>query len=97
MHVPRDRRLEDWIRELVKDKKLYLFYKSPEWLALRGEVMRDHHNECERCAERGKLTREKRGVCVHYIAKQKLGSYAKNFSFHPGKTPIQFAVFRRFL
>ena len=57
MHVPRDRRLEDWIRELARDKKLYLFYKSPEWLALRAEVMRDHHNECERCTERGKLTR----------------------------------------
>ena len=24
---------------------------------VRAEVMRDHHNECERCAERGKLTR----------------------------------------
>ena len=57
MHVPRDRRLADWIGELIRSGKLYLFYKSPEWLALRNEVMTDHHFECERCEEQGKLTR----------------------------------------
>ena len=57
MHVPSDRRLEEWIRDLMRQGKMYVFYKSPEWQALRGQVMADHHNECERCAASGKLSR----------------------------------------
>lgn len=53
MHVPTDRPLASWIRELISAGKLYLFYKSPEWLALRNEVMEDHHWECEKCARLG--------------------------------------------
>lgn len=56
MHVPTDRSLEAWLRELMGQHKLYLFYKSPEWRQLRAEVMADHHNECERCREQGRLT-----------------------------------------
>ena len=57
MHVPTDRPLASWIRELISAGKLYLFYKSPEWLALRDDVLADHHYECERCEEEGKLSR----------------------------------------
>lgn len=56
MHVPTDQRLEDWIYELMRKHKLYTFYKTPEWRALRAEVMADHHNECERCEQHGRLT-----------------------------------------
>lgn len=57
MHVPTNISLGEWIRQLIRDNKLYLFYKTPEWLALRDEIMADHHYECEDCAEKGKLTR----------------------------------------
>lgn len=43
-------RLTAWINELISKNKLYSFYKSPEWLALRGQVMADNHNECRVCA-----------------------------------------------
>lgn len=63
MHVPRDRSLADWIGELIRTDTLYKFYKTDEWLDLRAEVMGDHHNECERCEEQGKL---KKADTVHH-------------------------------
>lgn len=59
MRVPSDISLESWINELIRINKLYLFYKTPEWLSLRDEVMDDHHHECDKCAELGAW--EKRG------------------------------------
>ena len=50
MHVPSDRPLASWIRELYADDKIYVFYNSPEWKALRHEVLEDHGFECEECA-----------------------------------------------
>lgn len=61
MHVPTDRPLGSWIRELISADKLYLFYKSPEWLALRDEVMDDHHYECEKCERLGAWEKDSRG------------------------------------
>lgn len=53
MHVPKaPHALAACIRELIKQHKLYLFYKSPEWLALRDEVLREAHYECEECREK---------------------------------------------
>lgn len=57
MHVPTDRPLASWIRELESRGKLYMFYKTPEWRALKAEVMRDHGGECEMCADRGRYAR----------------------------------------
>lgn len=53
MHVPTDRSLSSWIRELEAAGQLYKFYKSPEWTALAASVMDDHHHECEDCAAKG--------------------------------------------
>ena len=55
--MPTDRPLASWIRELESQGKLYTFYKTPEWRALKAQVMRDHGNECEACAAKGKYTR----------------------------------------
>ena len=63
MHVPTDRPLGEWIRELADEGKLYAFYNSVEWKALRAEVMRDHGNECESCAARGEYVR---ATTVHH-------------------------------
>ena len=56
-HVPTDVPLGEWIRQLIRDGREYAFYKTDEWLTLRQEVIRDHHYECERCAERGRYRR----------------------------------------
>lgn len=63
MRVPSDRPLGSWISDLAANGKLYRFYKTDEWMALRAEVMEDHHFECERCAERG---RYRRADTVHH-------------------------------
>lgn len=64
MRVPTDRSLESWIRELIRDGKLYKFYKTPEFQQLRREVLEDYHNECKRCRGRGRYTRAK---VVHHV------------------------------
>lgn len=64
MHVPRDRSLASWIYELMQDGKLYKFYKSPEFRQLRAEVLRDYHQECKHCRDRGVYTRAK---VVHHV------------------------------
>lgn len=53
-----------WIRQLIHEDKLYKFYKTKDWLALRDEVMRENHYECAHCAEQGRYTR---AVMVHHI------------------------------
>lgn len=56
--------LEQWIKELIKEDKLYKFYKSQAWLLLRSEVLRDNHYECYHCMLEGKYTR---AVMVHHV------------------------------
>lgn len=58
MRVPDSMPLREWIIQLMHSGKMYLFYKTPEWLTLRAQVMADHHNECERCAELGAWTKQ---------------------------------------
>lgn len=53
MRVPMDVPLSDWVSQLERDGRLYRFYKTKEWRALRDEVMSDHHWECEACRRRG--------------------------------------------
>ena len=53
MRAPNDTPLREWIISLMHSGRMYKFYKTDDWLELRAAVMRDHHNECERCAELG--------------------------------------------
>lgn len=55
--------LARWIRELYKQGKIYKFYKTKEWVALRDRVLSDNHYECEDCLKRGIYTR---AVLVHH-------------------------------
>lgn len=64
MRCPTDRSLASWIRELIAEGRLYRFYKSQDFRELRAQVLRDYHNECKRCRDRGKYTRAK---VVHHV------------------------------
>ena len=62
--VPQDIALDAWIRELIREDKVYLFYKTDDWLELRADVMEDAHNECQHCLKEGIY---KRAEMVHHI------------------------------
>ncbi|MBU9728279.1 HNH endonuclease [Lachnospiraceae bacterium ASD4241] len=49
--------LEKYINHLLASGKLWKFYKHPEWMELRQEVLNDFHNECQDCKKRGIHTR----------------------------------------
>ena len=62
--VPQDIALDVWIRKLIREDKIYLFYKTDDWLELRDDVMRDAHYECQHCLKDGIY---KRAEMVHHI------------------------------
>lgn len=63
MKRPTDISLGTWIRRLIKQGKLYRFYKCDEWIQLRQQVLEDNHFECEDCRGCGVYTR---AYCVHH-------------------------------
>lgn len=48
---------EEWIRELIAKDELWRFYKSPEWIRLKEEILKENHYECRICKNSGKITR----------------------------------------
>ena len=64
VRIPTDIPLAAWIRQLITDNRLIVFYKSKEWIELRDEVMHDNHYECQECLKRGRYTR---ADCVHHV------------------------------
>lgn len=45
----------DFIKSLPANK-IWKFYKLKEWQALRAEVLREQHNECQVCKSKGIYT-----------------------------------------
>lgn len=64
MRIPTDISLESFIRSLIDINKLYVFYKSDDWLELRQEVLEEHNFECQECLKRGRYTK---ADCVHHV------------------------------
>lgn len=64
MRVPADKSLSDWIYKLIKENKIYKFYKTQDWIDLQREVMQDNHYECRECLKQGKYTR---ADCIHHV------------------------------
>lgn len=63
-HVPTNKTLAAWIRELEAENKLARFYKTAEWRNLRENVLQENHFECRMCADRGIYTR---ADTVHHV------------------------------
>lgn len=53
-----------WIKTLISENKLWKFYKSKEWLRLKEQILKDVHNECEWCKEKGRISK---ATEVHHI------------------------------
>lgn len=53
-----------WINKLIKQDKMYQFYKSKKWINLKNEVMEEFHHECYLCRQQGKISR---AYIVHHI------------------------------
>ena len=51
----------DQIRELIDKGDLWKFYKSPEWIRLKTQVLMDNHYECRICKRNGTVTRYEQG------------------------------------
>ena len=64
MRVPTDVDLASWIRQLIREDRIWIFYKTDDWIELRDEVLKDAHNECQHCLKKGKYTRAE---MVHHI------------------------------
>ena len=52
------------IQGWAKEGRLYRFYKSPEWLELRAEIMAENHGECLWCRQEGRM---QRAETVHHV------------------------------
>ena len=51
----------DWIRSLIDKNELWRFYKTPEWIHLKQQVLMDGHFECRICKQKGIITRYEEG------------------------------------
>lgn len=56
--------LELYINGLIAIGKVWKFYKTKEWKELSAEVMKEQHNECQKCKDRHI---HKAADCVHHV------------------------------
>ena len=56
--------LEQWIKRLIAEDKLYKFYKSREWRELSDAVMKENNYECQKCKAKGIHTKAR---SVHHV------------------------------
>lgn len=76
--------LVKWIKELIRENKLYKFYKSKEWIRLRTEVLRENHNECIKCKEKGIISIATEVHHVQWVKKHPELALSKTY-FYRGK------------
>lgn len=53
-----------WINQLIDSNELWKFYKSKEFRTLQKEVLKEQHNECQICKQRGIITK---ADTVHHV------------------------------
>lgn len=50
-------KLKNWIRKCERENAMWKFYKSTWFRLLRTAVLKEQHNECQKCRARGKITK----------------------------------------
>ena len=63
MNIHNQTEVGEWVRSLIIGNRLYLFYQSKYWRALRKEVMQEHKGECQMCKAKGFY---KKAITVHH-------------------------------
>lgn len=61
--------LRQWIEKLIEENKLYKFYKSKPWIEKKEKVLKEFHNECMWCKEKGKISKAEEVHHVQYVKK----------------------------
>lgn len=64
MRIPTDISLASWIRRLIAEDKVAVFYATEEWKELRQSVLEFFHFECQECLKKGNYTK---ADCVHHV------------------------------
>lgn len=72
----------EWIRELIRENKLYQFYKSREWLSLREQVICEAHNECVMCRQKGIIRRVDEVHHVQYVRSHPELALSRTYRYH---------------
>ena len=57
------------IKQLIAEDKLYRFYKSREWKELKEKVLKEVHNECLWCREKGLISKAEEVHHIQYVKK----------------------------
>lgn len=55
--------LEEYIKNLIRKNKLYLFYLQKEWKHIKDEVLKEQNYECQDCKANGIYTK---ATAVHH-------------------------------
>ena len=63
MRIPNNMSLASYIRMLIRQDKVHLFYQTEDWKECRADVLEELHNECQDCLKKGRYTR---ADCVHH-------------------------------
>lgn len=74
--------LEKWIKELDKSRQMYKFYKSPEWIRLKEEVLREQHHECQICKAKGRYTPADTVHHIQYVKKHPRLALSKTYIYN---------------
>ena len=77
----------EWIRELIRENKLYQFYKSKEWLSLREQVIREVHNECVMCRQKGIIRPVDEVHHVQYVRSHPELALSRTYQYHGMEFP----------
>lgn len=70
------------IKELVREDRLYRFYKSNEWMALRAKVLKEYHNECAWCREKGKISIAETVHHIQWVKKYPELALKEYYTYH---------------
>lgn len=85
MRIPTNISLTKYIKNLLADNKIELFYQSDDWKELRQDVLEELHYECQECLKKGRYTR---ADCVHHCMEVKHRpdlALSKYYTDHEGK------------
>ena len=69
MRIPSNITVATFIRRLIAQDKVELFYQTDDWKELRQEVLEELHNECQECLKKGNYTK---ADCVHHVNEVKV-------------------------